>query len=159
MEKKNTTQKFTNARLMAVQATYAKEFSNESWDKITSRFLLGEMGGKVIEEGIAGRETYVNLQPADAKLFTKLIQEFQEKEEDINQIIQSSMGEKLDYERLEILIKCILRMGVAEFYANPSLDTPVIINEYVEMTRAFFDGPESKIVNAILDKFAKVIRN
>ena len=36
----NPTQKFTNARLMAVQAGYAKEVSEEMWDKIISKFLL-----------------------------------------------------------------------------------------------------------------------
>lgn len=156
---KSTTQKFTNARLLAVQAAYAKEFSDESWDKMISRFLLGEAGGKVIQDGIAGRETYVDLQPADAQLFTKLLKEYQEKEKEINQIIQANISSKMDYERLEILLKCILRIGIAEFYVNPGLDAPIIINEYVDMTRAFFDGPEAKVVNAILDKFSKVIRS
>ena len=59
----NPTQKFTNARLMAVQAGYAKEVSDEMWDKIVSKFLLGEIGGQVIEDGIAGREKYIDLQP------------------------------------------------------------------------------------------------
>lgn len=158
MEKKNTTQKFTNARLLAVQAVYAKEFSPDSWDKITSRFLLGEIGGRVIKDGVAGRESEIDLQPADAKLFTKLIKEVREKEEEINELIQNNMGEKLDYERLEILMKCILKVGIAEFYANPNLDSPIIINEYIELTHSFFEGPETKIVNAILDKFSKVIR-
>lgn len=156
---KSTTQKFTNARLLAVQAAYAKEFSDESWDKMISRFLLGEAGGKVIQDGIAGRETYVDLQPADAQLFTKLLKEYQEKEKEINHIIQANISSKMDYERLEILLKCILRIGIAEFYVNPGLDAPIIINEYVDMTRAFFDGPEAKVVNAILDKFSKVIRS
>lgn len=154
----NTTQKYTNARLLAVQAVYAKEFNNDSWDKIMSRCLLGEMGGIVIEDGIAGREKYVELQSADAKLFTKLINVFQEQEDSINDIIRTNLGAKLDYDRLESLLKCIMRIGIAEFYANPTLDAPIIINEYVDMTRAFFSGNEAKIVNALLDKFAKVVR-
>ncbi|MBO7245026.1 MAG: transcription antitermination factor NusB [Alphaproteobacteria bacterium] len=154
----NPTQKFTNARLMAVQACYAKEVSDEMWDKVVSKFLLGEIGGQVIEDGIAGREKYIDLQPADAGLFTNIVKEYQEKEEMINEIIRSNLGESLDYERMELLLKCILRMGIAEFYANPDLPAPIIVNEYVDMTRAFFSGTEAKIVNAILDKFAKVIR-
>lgn len=159
MGKNNPTQKFTNARLMAVQAVYAHEFADESWDKITSRFLLGEIGGEVIEDGIAGREKYVSIESADAGLFTKLVKEYQEKEEIINEIVQKNLGEKIDYERLEILLKCILRVGIAEFYVNASLDAPIIINEYVDMTRSFFNEGEAKIVNALLDKFAKVMRD
>ena len=154
----NPNQKFTNARLMAVQACYAKEMSDERWEKITSKFLLGEIGGQVIEDGVAGREKYVDLQPADAGLFTSLIKEYQEKEDMINEIIRTNLGEKLDYERMELLLKCVLRMGIAEFYANPSLPSAIIVNEYVDMTRTFFSGVEAKIVNALLDKFAKVMR-
>ena len=154
----NPNQKFTNARLMAVQACYAKEMSDERWEKITSKFLLGEIGGQVIEDGVAGREKYVDIQPADAGLFTSLVKEYQEKEDMINEIIRTNLGEKLDYERMELLLKCVLRMGITEFYANPSLPSAIIVNEYVDMTRAFFSGVEAKIVNALLDKFAKVMR-
>ncbi len=159
MTETNSNQKFTNARLMAVQACYAKEMTEERWEKITSKFLLGEIGGQVIEDGVAGREKYVDLQPADAGLFTSLIKEYQEKEDMVNDIIRTNLGEKLDYERMEVLLKCVLRMGITEFYANPSLATAIIVNEYVDMTRAFFSGTEAKIVNALLDKFAKVIRD
>lgn len=155
---KNVTQKFTNARLLAVQAAYAKEFSQEPWDKIVSSFLLKEIGGRVIQDGIAGRETYIDIVPADIELFTKLLKELQEKEADINQIIRDNISKKIDFERLEILIKCILRIGIAEFYVNSHLDSPIIINEYVDMTRAFFDGPEAKVVNAILDKFSRMLK-
>ena len=159
MTETNSNQKFTNARLMAVQACYAKEMTEERWEIITSKFLIGEIGGQVIEDGVAGREKYVDLQPADAGLFTSLIKEYQEKEDMINDIIRTNLGEKLDYERMEVLLKCVLRMGITEFYANPSLATAIIVNEYVDMTRAFFSGTEAKIVNALLDKFAKVIRD
>ena len=154
----NPMQKFTNARLMAVQACYAKEVSEDNWDKIVSKFLLGEIGGQVIEDGIAGREKYVDLQPADAELFTSITREYQDKDEMINEIIRSNLGEKLDFDRMELLLKCILRMGIAEFYANPTLPAAILVNEYVDMTRAFFSGTEAKVVNAILDKFAKVVR-
>ena len=111
MTETNSNQKFTNARLMAVQACYAKEMTEERWEKITSKFLLGEIGGQVIEDGVAGREKYVDLQPADAGLFTSLIKEYQEKEDMINDIIRTNLGEKLDYERItatNLALKIIL---------------------------------------------------
>ena len=86
------------------------------------------------------------------------MKEYQDKEDMINEIIRSNLGQSLDYDRMELLLKCILRMGIAEFYANPDLPSPIIVNEYVDMTRAFFSGTEAKIVNAILDKFSKVVR-
>ncbi len=158
MTHSSPTQKFTNARLLAVQAVYAKQFSEESWDKITSRFLLGELGGSVIEDGIAGRETVVELEPADAKLFSKLVAEVADKSDEFDDVLRGALSEKIDYDRLEVLLKCILKVGMAEFYVNATLDTPIIINEYADMTKAFFDKSEVRIVNAVLDKYAKVVR-
>ncbi len=151
------TQKYTNARLLAVQALYAHYLTGERIDRIASRFLLGGLGGKVIEER-SGQETVVPIEPADAKLFTRLLQEVQEKEADLDDIIRSNLTDKVDYNRLEILVRCILKVGLAEFYVNSKLDAPIIINEYVDLTKSFFDGPEIKLVNGILDKFSRVLR-
>lgn len=154
----NTTQKYTNARLMAIQATYAQAQTDEKWEKIVSRFLMGEVGGMVIKEGIAGRYEILPLENADMTLFTKLTKEVQSKEDDLDAIIRSNISPKIDYSRLELVLKCILKVGIAEFYANPRLDTPIIISEYVDITRSFFEESEAGIVNALLDKFAKIVR-
>lgn len=156
MEQKNTTLKYTNARLLAVQALYTHAITNEDWDKIVSRFLLGEIGGQLIEE-TAGKETYVDISAADAKLFTKIIEVVKEREADLDETIKAAMNENVQYDRLELTLKCILMAGLAEFYANPKLDAPIIINEYTDIARSFYDGPEIKITNAFLDRFAKVI--
>ncbi len=157
MEQKNTTLKYTNARLLAVQALYTHAITDEAWDKIASRFLMGEIGGQIIEE-IAGRENYVDLSAADAKLFTKIVETVKNQEKDLDETIRQSMSENIQYERLEVILKCILMAGMAEFYANPTLDAPIIINEYTDIAKSFYDGSEVKITNAVLDRFAKVVR-
>ncbi len=151
------TLKYTNARLLAVQALYAHAVSDESWDKITSRFLLGEMGGEVICEE-AGREKYVTIEAADAGLFTRIMKETETHAEDIENAIRGGLSENIEYDKLSLTLLCVLRAGMAEFFANPTLDAPIIVSEYVDVARSFFDGGEVKIVNAVLDKFAKVIR-
>lgn len=157
MEQKNTTLKYTNARLLAVQALYTHMITNEAWDKITSRCLMGEIGGQLIED-IAGREVYVELSAADAKLFTKIIQVIKERENDLDEVIKNALNGTVQYDRLEMTLKCILMAGMAEFYANPNLDTPIIINEYTDIARSFYEGAEVKITNAVLDRFAKIVR-
>lgn len=150
--------KFTNARLLAIQALYAHSVSGEDWDKITSRFLLGEMGGKLISENDKGDEEYITIEEADAGLFTQIMKAAREHKEDIENTLHSALSGNVLYERLELTLQCILQAGIAEFYANPSLDTPIIINEYVDIARSFYDGSEIKITNAVLDKFAKIVR-
>jgi len=158
MNDKTSTLKYTNARLLAVQAIYMSEFSDENIDRITSRFVLGEVGGQVIVEREKGKEEVIDIQSADLKLFTKIMKEYVDKKESIDETITASLIGEMTIERLEMILKCILRAGIAEFYANPKLDAPIIINEYTDIARSFFDGPEVKMVNAILDRFGKVIK-
>ena len=151
----NSKQPFTNARLMAVQAYYAKAQSGETWDQVISRFLMEEIGGSVL----AGEnEEVIPLEPADKGLFTHLTQYVRDHETDLEKMLDSAFSDKIKKDRIEITFKGILLMGAAEFFVNPELDTPIIINEYVDLTRSFYDGTEVKIANAVLDKIAKVIR-
>ena len=151
----NSKQPFTNARLMAVQAYYAKALSGESWDQVISRFLMEEIGGSVLK---GEKEEVVALEPADKSLFAHLTQYVRENEADLEKMIESAFSDKIKKDKLELTFKGILLMGAAEFFVNPDLDTPIIISEYVDITRSFYDGAEVKIANAVLDKLAKVIR-
>ena len=155
MPENNSKIAFTNARLLAVQVLYAHEMGEENWDKLMSKALLGELGGEVLTEK---EENRVKLPAADAGLFTRIVKSYQENAEPIDAAIKSGLSEKIAFDRLELTFLCVLRAGMAEFYADAATDTPVIVNEYVDLTRSFFEGPEVKIANAVLDRFAKVIR-
>lgn len=155
---KPSTLKYTNARLLAVQAIYTRSFTQENWNKITSRFLLGEIGGQLINEE-NGKEVYVDVAEADAKLFTRIIEAVKERENELDDMIKSSLSETVQFDRMELTLKCILKAGICEFFANPKLDAPIIINEYTDIARSFYEGAEVKITNAVLDKFSKIIRD
>ena len=66
---KTNTQKFTNARLNAVQALYASQFSDRPITDIIYQFLNGEIGKDVIEENEKGKESFVALPDMDKELF------------------------------------------------------------------------------------------
>ena len=104
------------------------------------------------------KEEVVALEAADKSLFAHLTQYVRDNEKDLGKMISSAFSDKIKKDKLETTFRGILLMGAAEFFVNPELDTPIIINEYVDITRSFYDGTEVKIANAVLDKFAKVIR-
>lgn len=150
-------QKYVNARLMAVQALYMREITGESFNQVVSRFLMGELGGKLFVD-VDNHEEEVVLPAGDMQLFTHLMSEVQERGDDFQNILTSIMREKVDFSKLDLVLKCILTVGVAEFYVSQELETPIIVNEYVDMTRAFYNASEPAMVNAVLDQFAKTIR-
>ena len=153
----NKTLKYTNARLLAVQAVYAQAQSSEDWNQLISRFLLEELGGSVLD-GDGKNEQVVELESADKELFAHLTQYVRDNEAALTDTIQSALSDSVKAGGLDLVLSCVLKVGVAEFYVNPDLDTPIIVNEYVDLTRSFYDGPEVKIVNAVLDKIAHVLR-
>ena len=154
----NNTLKYTNARLMAVQAVYAHTQSGEDWNKLISRFLLEEMGGTVLA-GDGKKEKVITLEPADKELFSSLVQYVRDNEQHLAEIIQSALADNLKHAALDDVLKALLTVGTAEFFVNPDLDTPIILNEYVDLARSFYEGTEVKIANAVLDKVAKVLRS
>ena len=155
MSENNSKLAYTNARLLAVQVLYAHEMGEENWDKLMSKALLGELGGEALTDK---EETRVKLPEADAGLFTRIVKSYEDHAEEIDTAIKAGLSEKIAFERLELTFLCVLRAGMAEFYADSATDAPIIVNEYVDLTRSFFDGAEVKIANAFLDRFAKVIR-
>ena len=156
--KENTSKiAFTNARLLAVQTIYANLMGETDWDKLISRGLLGELGGKALVEK-DGNEEYVSLPSADAGLYTRIVESYREHADDIDTAIKTGLSDNISFDRLEPTFLCILRAGLAEFYADSDTPAPIIINEYVDLTRSFYDGSEIKIANALLDRFSKIIR-
>lgn len=149
---------FTNARLLAVQTLYAHIMTDEAWDKLMSRALLGELGGQALAEENK-KEDYIALPAADSGLFTRIVQAYRDNAEAIDTAIKSSLSENIAFDKLETTFLCILRAGLAEFYANPETDAPIIINEYVDITRSFYDGTEVKIANGLLHAFSQVLRS
>jgi len=154
----SNTLKYTNARLLAIQAVYARAQSGEDWNSLISRFLLEEVGGQVLDK-VGKSEQVITLEPADKELFAHLVQYVGDNETAVMETVNAALSDNVRANGLDLVLQAILKVGVAEFYVNADLDAPIIINEYVDLTRSFYDGPEVKIVNAVLDKIAHVLRD
>ena len=55
-------------------------------------------------------------------------------------------------------MRAILRAGTWELMLRKDVAVEVVINEYVEIARAFFDDAEARFVNGALDGVAKDVR-
>jgi N utilization substance protein B len=52
----------------------------------------------------------------------------------------------------------ILRCGVYELVARLDIPRAAVVNEYVEVAKAFYEAREAGFVNGILDRIAKDVR-
>jgi len=74
-------------------------------------------------------------------------------------MIDGALSGGWNAERLESLMRVILRAGIYELLECPDVPARVVINEYVEVAHAFFDRNEPGMVNAVLDRLARILRS
>ena len=70
-------------------------------------------------------------------------------------MLPRDIEEGWSFERLETVLRAILRAGAYELIVRLDVPARVAINEYVEIAHSFFGGREPNLVNGVLDKLAK----
>lgn len=143
-EPKADARKRSAARLAAVQAIYEMDLAGTTPDVVIDGFLRGRWGE-------AAEADLAELDPAH---FAEIIRAVAERREALDVAVDGALAEKLKVERLEILLRAILRAGGYELSSRPDIPAKVIINEYLDVAHAFFTGKEPALVNAVLDRMA-----
>jgi N utilization substance protein B len=138
-------QKRSVARLAAVQAIYEMDLAGGAADQVIDGFLRGRWRESAPEAALG---------ELDAGHLAEVIRAVAERREALDVAIEAALAEKLKVERLEVLLRAILRAGGYELSSRHDIPAGVIINEYVEVAHAFFSGKEPALVNAVLDRMA-----
>lgn len=137
------------SRLAAVQALYQMELSGAT--------AVNAIADQALREPDPETEGKVRA-PIDPAFFGELVRGVRDRRDDIDRMIDGALMEGWAIARLDAVLRATLRTGVCEMLTREDIDAPVIINEYVEIAKSFFDGSEPKITNGVLDKLAKVLR-
>lgn len=140
----------TAARLAAVQALYQIELGAATPEDALSTVLA--RGATLDETGLAAEAD-----PVVASLIVRGVYQTAMVER-LDGMIDGALVEGWTVARLEILMRSILRAGVFELLERPNVPVKVVINEYVEVAKAFFDRGEPGMVNAVLDNLAHALR-
>ena len=139
------------ARLGAVQALYQLDMA----EKPNVKMVIEEYSNHRLGKEIEGDQ----YSAADIVLFSDIVDGAFERIEEIDTNIKKFLTPDWPIDRIEKLLRAILRAGCYEIIARPDVPTPVIINEYVDVAHAFYDRIETSFVNGILDKLAKELRS
>ena len=146
-----TVQERSAARLAAVQALYQLGMDADTTvDRTILEFERHRLGREV--DG----DVYAN---ADGKFFEDLVRGATERKEELDALLEPAITKNWSLERVERILKCILRAAIYELVARPDVPSKVVINEYLEVTHSFYGGSEPGFVNGILDRLARDIRN
>jgi len=137
------------ARLAAVQVLYQMRLNNQDAKSAVQEFIDTRVGFDL--DG----DLFV---PADRDMLRDIVMGVAGRSADIEAIVSKTLADGKKGE-VETLLDSILRAGVYELLARGDINAGIIINDYLNITAGFYEGSEPKIVNAVLDKVAKSVRD
>lgn len=139
------------ARLAAVQALYQLDMSGEHVTEVIADFKSNRLGSEM--DGDQYRD-------ADADWFNLIVKGVVAQQLELDPEIHGVLTDDWPLSRIDSTLRAILRAGAFELNDRKDVPTAVIINEYVDIARAFFEeDDEPKLVNAVLDRLARKYRN
>jgi N utilization substance protein B len=137
------------ARLAAIQALYQMDIVGTGLLEIAAEYEAYRLGKEV--DGDVYRE-------ADAQWFRAILSGVVEHQKEIDPVIRQSLMDDWPLSRLDSTLRAILRAGVYELMKRADVPVAVIVTEYVDIAKAFYEEEEPKLVNAVLDRVARRVR-
>jgi N utilization substance protein B len=137
------------ARLAAVQALYQMEVSSAGAEAVIREFAEHRFDRDIEDLTLAG---------ADEPFFADLVRGVVAHQRDVDAAVAKRLAQNWRLERIDATVRAILRAGAYELAHRPDVPTEVVIDEYVELAKSFFEGPEPGFVNGALDGVAQDVR-
>ena len=91
----------------------------------------------------------------DTSFFGDILRGVPQHQAEIDGAIQRVLSAGWRLKRIDATLRAILRAAVYELVARKEIPAPAVIDEYVEIAHAFFQGDEPGFVNAALDRIAR----
>lgn len=145
------------ARLAAVQALYEIDIVSAPVDAVLADYL-GERWSLVAGDEDRSRDRGTGVPRPDRAMFDDLVGGVSENRPALDVLVSACLRDGWSIDRLEVLLRAILRAGAYELDRRPDIPARVVVVEYVNVAHAFFDGKEPGLVNGVLDHLARELR-
>jgi N utilization substance protein B len=126
----------TNARRSAVQALYQWQMTGQNLSEIEQQFLVEE-----------------RLKNAQRSYFNELFHGVPRQLDVIDQVLSEFVDRPV--EKIDLVERAILRVGVYELLNRNDIPYRVILNEGINLAKRFGADKSHKYINGILDKVAQ----
>ena len=136
------------ARLAAVQALYQMEMAQTDVVEVLKQFSARATGTE-FENGDCGN--------ADFGFFREIVEGVVREQRLIDPEIGRCLAPDWPMDRLDAIMRAILRASVFELMFRPDIPPRAAINEYMDVARAFYEADEPRFVNGVLDRLARTL--
>ncbi|HYZ20921.1 MAG TPA: transcription antitermination factor NusB [Rhodopila sp.] len=144
----------TASRVAAVQALFQSEQGGDSAETVIDQFIRHRLGDWPGQDGFEdGR-----IPDAEVTLFQRVVREAVQRQDTIDPLLIKVLPADWPMARLDPVLRAVLRAGTAELAMRDGPPAKVVINEYMDIARGFFTGPEPGLVNGVLDRLAHSLR-
>lgn len=134
------------ARLAAVQALYQMDVGRQTLEDTLSQFDTHHLGREI--EG----EQYL---PADADFFRQILKGVVKHQRELDPAIDNALTDDWPVTRIDATLRAILRASAWELLRRQDIPARVVITEYVDIAKAFYEDDASGLVNGVLDRIAR----
>jgi N utilization substance protein B len=125
-----------SARLAAVQALYQMEFSGQGTEEVVAEFVAMRLDGENDGE---------TLHEADAAFFAEIVRGVIANQVEIDRAVDQFLADDWPLARVEAILRTDVPARVA-------------LNEYTDLSAAFFGEAETVFANGVLNKLARAHR-
>ena len=145
------------ARLMAVQACYQMIHNQKSVKLVVEEYLNSglETDDELETEAQPEALSSIKILPHGG-LFKKIVLGLESRRSEIEEIVKANVSSSKE---IEPLLLSILLCGVYELLEHIKTDSPIIVNDYLNVTHEFYSKSQVSFVNGILDSVSKVVRS
>jgi N utilization substance protein B len=144
----------TASRVAAVQALFQSEQAQENPETVIDQFVRHRLGETAAEHGYEdGR-----IPDAEVPLFAEIVRAAVRQQDTIDAMVAEALPGDWPLARIDPVLRALLRAAGSELAATGGAPAKVVINEYLDIARGFFTGPEPGLANAVLDRLARLLR-
>jgi N utilization substance protein B len=144
----------TASRVAAVQALFQSEQSQTPAETVIDEFVRHRLGAPPGSGGFEdGRAP-----DAHVPLFSRIVRTATQQQDQLDSMIAAGLPEDWPAERLDPVLRALLRAGAAELWMADGPPAKVVINEYLDIAHGFFHGDEPRLANGMLDHLARLLR-
>ncbi len=139
----------SSARLGAVQALYQMEIAGKDIGDVIAEFEAHWLG-QIVDD--------IEMKPAETAFFRSLVEGVVKDQRMIDRKINDALVSGWPLARIEAVLRAILRSGCFELLRRKDVPAKVVIREYGDIARAFYEGEEVGLISAVLDRLAHDMR-
>jgi N utilization substance protein B len=145
----------TLARMAAVQALYQMDLAGTDAAEVIEEFIKHRFARNA---SASDADDQQNLDGADETFFADVLKGVVRRQRDIDPLVDQQLAAGWRLVRVDSILRAILRGGVFELMERTDIPARVTINEYINISKLFFEADEPKVVNGVLDRIAHRVR-